>query len=49
MKTNAVRYLESAGVAFETRDYEVDPEDLPTLSTVTPPTRSAVTPPAAPP
>ena len=28
MKTNAVRYLESAGVAFETRDYKVDPEDL---------------------
>ncbi len=28
MKTNAVRCLESAGVAFETRDYEVDPDDL---------------------
>ncbi|HET7705051.1 MAG TPA: Cys-tRNA(Pro) deacylase [Thermoanaerobaculia bacterium] len=28
MKTNAVRYLESAGIAIETRDYEVDPDDL---------------------
>jgi Cys-tRNA(Pro)/Cys-tRNA(Cys) deacylase len=28
MKTNAVRILESLGIAFELRDYEVDPEDL---------------------
>jgi Cys-tRNA(Pro)/Cys-tRNA(Cys) deacylase len=27
-KTNAMRLLESHGVAFETREYEVDPEDL---------------------
>jgi len=27
-KTNAMRLLESQGVAFETREYEVDPEDL---------------------
>lgn len=27
-KTNAVRLLESKGVAFEIRSYEVDPEDL---------------------
>ncbi len=27
-KTNAVRLLESLGIAFELRDYEVDPDDL---------------------
>src|SRR5438270_8607043 len=28
MKTNAVRLLESLGVQYELREYEVDPEDL---------------------
>ncbi|HET9838029.1 MAG TPA: Cys-tRNA(Pro) deacylase [Candidatus Angelobacter sp.] len=28
MKTNAVRLLESMGLAYELREYEVDPEDL---------------------
>jgi len=28
VKTNAVRMLEEAGIAFELREYEVDPEDL---------------------
>src|SRR5262245_55077429 len=28
MKTNAVRVLESLGIAYELRDYEVDPDDL---------------------
>jgi Cys-tRNA(Pro)/Cys-tRNA(Cys) deacylase len=28
MKTNAVRILESLGIAYELREYEVDPEDL---------------------
>jgi Cys-tRNA(Pro)/Cys-tRNA(Cys) deacylase len=28
MKTNAVRILEEAGIGFELREYEVDPEDL---------------------
>ena len=28
MKTNAVRLLEEAGIGFELREYEVDPEDL---------------------
>src|SRR5579871_593696 len=28
MKTNAVRLLESLGVHYELREYEVDPEDL---------------------
>lgn len=28
MKTNAVRHLESLGIAYELRDYEVDPDDL---------------------
>ena len=28
MKTNGARYLESLGIAFELREYEVDPEDL---------------------
>ena len=28
MKTNAVRMLEEAGIPFELREYEVDPEDL---------------------
>src|SRR5215471_12755382 len=27
-KTNAMRLLESQGVAFQVREYEVDPEDL---------------------
>ena len=28
MKTNAARLLDSLGIAYELRDYEVDPEDL---------------------
>jgi Cys-tRNA(Pro)/Cys-tRNA(Cys) deacylase len=28
MKTNTVRLLEKLGIAYELRDYEVDPEDL---------------------
>jgi Cys-tRNA(Pro)/Cys-tRNA(Cys) deacylase len=28
MKTNAARFLESLGISFEIRDYEVDPEDV---------------------
>ncbi|HEY2860905.1 MAG TPA: Cys-tRNA(Pro) deacylase [Terracidiphilus sp.] len=28
MKTNAARFLESLGIQFEMRDYEVDPEDV---------------------
>lgn len=28
MKTNAMRILDGLGVAYETRDYEVDPDDL---------------------
>jgi Cys-tRNA(Pro)/Cys-tRNA(Cys) deacylase len=28
MKTNAVRILEKASIAFELREYDVDPEDL---------------------
>src|SRR4051812_48833603 len=28
MKTNGARYLESLGIEFELREYEVDPEDL---------------------
>jgi Cys-tRNA(Pro)/Cys-tRNA(Cys) deacylase len=28
MKTNAVRILDGLGIAYELRDYEVDPEDL---------------------
>jgi Cys-tRNA(Pro)/Cys-tRNA(Cys) deacylase len=28
MKTNAARFLENLGIAFEMREYEVDPEDL---------------------
>ena len=28
MKTNAVRLLDKLGIAYELRDYEVDPEDL---------------------
>jgi Cys-tRNA(Pro)/Cys-tRNA(Cys) deacylase len=28
VKTNAARLLDSLGIAYETRDYEVDPEDL---------------------
>lgn len=28
MKTNAVRALETLGIPYELRDYEVDPEDL---------------------
>jgi Cys-tRNA(Pro)/Cys-tRNA(Cys) deacylase len=32
MKTNGARILESLGIAFEVREYEVDPEDLSALS-----------------
>lgn len=32
MKTNGARFLESLGIAFELREYEVDPEDLSALS-----------------
>jgi Cys-tRNA(Pro)/Cys-tRNA(Cys) deacylase len=28
MKTNAARYLDSLGIQYELRDYEVDPDDL---------------------
>lgn len=28
MKTNGARFLESLGIAFEIREYEVDPDDL---------------------
>lgn len=28
MKTNAIRRLDSLGIRFELRDYEVDPDDL---------------------
>jgi Cys-tRNA(Pro)/Cys-tRNA(Cys) deacylase len=28
MKTNGARFLESLGISFELREYEVDPEDL---------------------
>lgn len=28
MKTNGARFLESLGIAFELREYQVDPEDL---------------------
>jgi Cys-tRNA(Pro)/Cys-tRNA(Cys) deacylase len=28
MKTNGARFLENLGIAFELRDYEVDPDDL---------------------
>ena len=28
MKTNGARFLESQGIAFELREYEVDPDDL---------------------
>jgi Cys-tRNA(Pro)/Cys-tRNA(Cys) deacylase len=28
MKTNAVRLLDSLGIAYEVREYEVDPDDL---------------------
>src|SRR5215467_11830431 len=28
MKTNAVRFLETLGIQYELREYEVDPEDL---------------------
>ncbi len=28
MKTNGARFLESLGIAFEMREYEVDPDDL---------------------
>lgn len=28
MKTNGARFLESLGISFEVREYEVDPEDL---------------------
>ncbi len=32
MKTNGARFLESLGIAFELREYEVDPEDLSAIS-----------------
>ena len=32
MKTNGARFLESLGIGFEMRDYEVDPEDLSALA-----------------
>ena len=28
MKTNGARFLESLGIPFEIREYEVDPDDL---------------------
>ncbi len=28
MKTNGARFLESLGIPFELREYEVDPDDL---------------------
>ena len=28
MKTNAARFLDSLGIAYEVREYEVDPDDL---------------------
>ena len=32
MKTNGARFLESLGIAFELREYEVDPNDLTAIS-----------------
>jgi len=32
MKTNGARFLESIGIPFELREYEVDPEDLSAIS-----------------
>ena len=32
MKTNGARYLESLGIPFELREYEVDPNDLTAIS-----------------
>jgi Cys-tRNA(Pro)/Cys-tRNA(Cys) deacylase len=32
MKTNGARYLEGLAIAFELREYEVDPEDLSAIS-----------------
>ncbi|HKF50059.1 MAG TPA: Cys-tRNA(Pro) deacylase [Terracidiphilus sp.] len=32
MKTNGARFLESLGISFELREYEVDPEDLSAIS-----------------
>jgi len=32
MKTNGARILESLGIRFELREYEVDPEDLSALT-----------------
>jgi Cys-tRNA(Pro)/Cys-tRNA(Cys) deacylase len=32
MKTNGARYLESLGIPFELREYDVDPEDLSAIS-----------------
>src|SRR5690348_5009061 len=32
MKTNGARFLESLGIAFESREYEVDPNDLTAIS-----------------
>ena len=35
MKTNGARFLESLGIAFEQRDYEVDPNDLTAIAVAT--------------
>ena len=35
MKTNGARFLESLGIPFELREYEVDPEDLSAISVAT--------------
>ena len=32
MKTNGARFLESLGIKFELREYDVDPEDLSAIS-----------------
>jgi len=32
MKINGVRVLEFLGISFELREYEVDPEDLSTIT-----------------
>jgi Cys-tRNA(Pro)/Cys-tRNA(Cys) deacylase len=35
MKTNGARFLESLGIPFELREYEVDPEDLSAITVAT--------------
>jgi Cys-tRNA(Pro)/Cys-tRNA(Cys) deacylase len=35
MKTNGARFLESLGIPFELREYEVDPEDLSAIAVAT--------------